>query len=181
MTTRAPAVLKIESRPTDALALNPKNINYSLTHPLTTWNQKMLAHLKNRKRWFLVEQWAPPDTLPASMASLLLAGSGFSAPRCSHCGVSPTSSFPPVFPACPVLPTKHLAQPGDCARLYRGYWLSRLDVQSLRGQLAGNLNTLLAALSSVASVAALSTNQLLWEHAVCLKHVWEHAVRQTWG
>ena len=125
------------------------------------------------KRWFLIQPWAPPDTLPASMASLL-AGSGFSSPRCSACGVSPTSSFPPVFPASPVLPAKHLAQAADYGRLFRGYWLSRLapqsDVQSLPRQLAGNLNTLLAALSSVASVAALSTNQTLWEHAVCLKH-----------
>ena len=31
-------------RPVDALAV--KNINYSLTHSLTTWNQEMLAHLK---------------------------------------------------------------------------------------------------------------------------------------
>ena len=39
--------------------------------------------------------------------------------------------------------------------------LLQFDVQSLPRQLDGNLNTLLAALSSVASVAALSTNQTL--------------------
>ena len=39
--------------------------------------------------------------------------------------------------------------------------LLQFDVQSLPRQLDGNLNTLLAAPSSVASVAALSTNQPL--------------------
>ena len=37
---------KKSERPVDALAVNPKNINDSLTDPLTAWNQEMLAHLK---------------------------------------------------------------------------------------------------------------------------------------
>ena len=41
-----PKKQKKSERPVDALAVNPKNINDSLTDPLTAWNQEMLAHLK---------------------------------------------------------------------------------------------------------------------------------------